>query len=96
MDLRWAGTNETTTGTTIARDERVTRRVPTTWGSAPTRCRWMMITDIEPTSPRVGKLDSDPNAKKPAVVLAVYQTSGRQLEMPPGVFLQATYQGPKP
>jgi hypothetical protein len=93
MDLRWAGANETTTGTPIARDEKG----PNDEGEcAHSVSVDVMITDIEPTSPRVGKLDPDPNAKKPAVVLAVYQTSGRELEMLPGAFLQATYQGPKP
>jgi hypothetical protein len=88
MDLRWAGTE-----IIIARDEKG----PTDVGAcAHSVSVDVMITDIEPTSPRVRKLDRGPNAKKPAVELVVYQTSGGDLEMLPGAFLQATYQGPKP
>jgi hypothetical protein len=99
MDLRWAATDDPTTGTprtgtTIARDEKGANDEGECAHSVSVD---VMITDIEPTSPRVRKLDPDPNVERPsAVVLAVYQTSGRQLEMLTGAFLQATYQGPKP
>jgi len=88
MDLRWAGT-----AITIARDEKSSNDEGECAHSVSVD---VMITDIEPTSPRVRKLDRDANVEKPAVALAVYQTSGGDLEMLPGAFLQATYQGPKP
>jgi hypothetical protein len=85
MDLRWAGT-----GITIARDEKSANDEGECAHSVSAD---VMITDIEPTSPRTRKLDRD---QKPAVTLVMYQTSGGDLEMVPGAFLQATYQGPKP
>jgi hypothetical protein len=86
MDLRWAGT-----ATNIARDEKGANDEGECAHSVSVD---VMITDIEPTSPRVRKLD--PAVQKPAVALVVYQTSGGDLEMLPGAFLQVTYQGPKP
>jgi len=88
MDLRWAGT-----AITIARDEKSANDEGECAHSVSAD---VMITDIEPTSPRTRKLDRDSSIEKPAVTLVVYQTTGGDLEMFAGAFLQATYQGPKP
>jgi hypothetical protein len=81
MDLRWAGTE-----IVIARDEKGANDERECAHSVSVD---VMITDIDPTSPRVRKLPA-------AVELVVYQTSGDKLDMAAGAFLQVTYQGPKP
>jgi len=84
MKLRWAGTNEI-----IALDEK--------GPNDGKRCAHsvsvdVMITDASDSrSPLVRILTNNP-----AVELVVHQTSGSQLALLPDVFLQMTYQGPKP
>jgi hypothetical protein len=87
MDLRWAGTQAI-----IARDERGPND---TGDCAHSVSVDVMITDVSASpSSRVRILTANP---APAVELVVHQTSGSQLALRRDVlFLQMTYQGPKP
>jgi hypothetical protein len=87
MDLRWAGTQAI-----IARDERG----PSDSGDcAHSVSVDVMIADVSASSSsRVRVLTANP---APAVELVVHQTSGSELALLRDVlFLQMTYQGPKP
>jgi hypothetical protein len=90
MDLRWFSTEPSPRrDVIIARDEKDPNDSGQCGHSVSVD---VMIADVsESRSPRVRILKDNP-----AVELVVFQTSGGQLALRPDVFLQMTYQGPKP
>jgi hypothetical protein len=91
MDLRWVGDeNESPrTDVVIARDEKAANDQGQCGHSVSVD---VMITDAShSTSARIRRLSD-----QPSVELVMFQTSGDKLLLRPDVFLQMTYQGPKP